>query len=314
LLRARAYIELGHVTDAVPLLREGVQEVEQDDDLHFRAQYRYVFGGALYTAGSYDEAHIQLRHALEDVQESGEDPILTGKIMVGIGHILFKQRDIDRAIGHYRSAVEFFGAVRDYYTQGTIYAGLSLAFKRKGNWEKSLEYARLGAAMFRASNDMRAMAQVLNNMAVALQEHGNLEEAEQVAQQALTRAQQVQAVDTEAAAHSTLAAIYFAGGNLDQASQEAAMARDLAQDDNDPARIGSWITLAQIADRHGDLDRADELYRLALEHLKEADLRTRYAEVALAYSDLLQKRGDMAGALNYAREAARLQVAQAPGA
>jgi tetratricopeptide (TPR) repeat protein len=314
LLRARAYGALRRSNEAVTLLRDGLQDVDKSDDPHGRAEYHYFLGGALYSTGSYDEAHLHLRRALDEVHEAEEDPILTGKIMVAIGHILFVHRDIDRAISHYRSAVDFFGAVRDYHTQGTIYAGLSLAFKRKGDLGKALEYARLGAALFRAGNDVREMAQLMNNMAVALLERGDLTEAEEVALQALARAQQVQAVQTEAAVHGTLASIYVSAGDLERADHEARMASDLAEDDHDPARIASWVWLARIAERQGDLDRADELYRQALQQLKETGRLTRYAEIALVYSELLEKRGDLAGAVTYAREAARTQTLAGPDA
>lgn len=313
LLRGRSYVNLGRIKDAVSLLLEGIQEIEQDDDAHFRAEYRFALGGALYVTGRYDEAHLHLRRALDDVHESGEDPVLTGKIMVIIGHILFVQRDIDAAITHYRSAVDLFGSVRDYHTQGTIYAGLSLAMKRKGELDAALEYAQLGAALFRAGNEIRDMAALLNNMAVALQEHGDLDRAADVAEQALARAQQAGAVDVEAIVHGTLASIYLAGGDLEAAGQEAALAGDLSRDDSDPARIDSWSALAQIAEQQGNTERADTLFKQALEQLKQSGRWTRYGEVALAYTDILQQRGDIAGALHYAREAAKLQVSEAAG-
>jgi tetratricopeptide (TPR) repeat protein len=164
--------------------------------------------------------------------------------------------------------------------------------------------------MFRASNDLREMAVLLNNMAVALQDSGDVTQAEEIASQALARARQAQDADTEAIVRSTLARIYLQSERLDEAAREATLADDLSQNDHGPARIASWSTLAQIAERRGDLDRADELYRLALEYVNEAGRRTQYADVALAYSELLEKRGDLAGAVRYAREAARTRAAE----
>jgi tetratricopeptide (TPR) repeat protein len=285
-------------------------DLDGNGDPHFRAEYRFILGGTLYRTGRYDEARMHLRRALDEVHESGDDPVLTGKIMVSIGHILFVQREIDAAITHYQTAVDLFGSVRDYHTQGTIYAGLSLAMKRKGDMGRALHYAQLGASLFRAGNDIRDMASLLNNMAVALQEHGDLERATDVAEQALERAQQAGALDMEAAVHGTLASIYLAGGDLDRAGQEAALAGDLARDDSDPARIDSWRALAEIAERQGNPERSDVLFGQVLAGLRQSGRWTRYVEVALAYSDVLQKRGDIAGALQYAREAAHLQVTQ----
>lgn len=302
-LKGRALLNLRRPKEALDALREALAAAEEEGDDHFVAQVRCMLGGALYASGSYDEALVHLRQALNDVMTGGEDPVLTGKITVLVGHILSMRGDLDGAITHYRRARELFGAVRDYYTQGCIYSGLSLAFKRKGDLPSAVRYSRLSVGMFRACNNLHQIASEVTNMALAYEEMGDLEEARQLAEDGLERAKSVHADELEAMAHSALASIYFRQGQIDQAAREAEAAEGLAPDQDGISRARSWRVLAEVAEQNGDHMWADELYERSLQVFRDEEREASFRETALAYSRLLEKRGNLKGALEQAHRA-----------
>ncbi len=303
-LRGRALADEGHLREASGPLQEALEEYHGDDP-HFRLQLRYALGAALYGAGYFAEALVQLRTALEEAAAGPNDPILAGKITVCIGHIHFVHREIDAAISHYQQALDLFGSVRDFYTQGCIYSGLSLVSKERGDLQGALRYSRLSVATFQASHDSLQMAAEINNMAMHYLELGQLDRASEVAEDGIKRAQEAGARDLEAMAHSTLAAVYMRKGNIDLASAEAETATELAPNDTALSRVEGWKTLAEIEEQRGNKQRADELYQQALESLSSSGQHAAYADTALAYSLLLRNRGDTEGALDLALKAAR---------
>jgi tetratricopeptide (TPR) repeat protein len=308
-LRGQALVKKGKPREAMTALQEALDQASTGPDVHLVAQIRYALGSALYLAGAYEEALSQLRFALEEISSGPGDPTLAGKITVCIGHVLYVQRDIEGAISHYRQALELFGKVRDFYTQGCIYSGLSLASKQRGDLTSALRYSRLSVATFQAGQNLQQLAAEINNMAMRYLELGDLDQALQIAQSAVDRAREVCSAELEATAHSTLASVYMRLGDIEAAGVEAEAAERLAPNDSSLSRVEGWKTMAEIAERNGDSTRADLLYQRALESLENSGQRSAYADTALAYSLLLRNRGNTERALELALEAARSRSA-----
>jgi tetratricopeptide (TPR) repeat protein len=305
-LRGRALSVSGRPREAAQAIQAVLPLLEKERDRHFRAEILYTLGATLYGTGSFDEAIPVLRRALDAATLDEEDQALSGKIVVTIGHIHYVQRRIDLAIEHYRRALDLFGTVRDYASQGSIYAGLSRAYRRQGDLPSSLRYSRLSVATFEASRRLRDVAAEINNIAVTYEEMGNLDDALAAGQDALERAQQLVDTDLIGAAHGTLSSIFFNRGDLDEAMAQAGLAVDhTPSDDPSPARATALHTLAEIAESRGEPDRADALFEAALQNLRETNQQTLHTSTALAYSLILQRRGDVERALQFALEAAQ---------
>lgn len=304
-LRGRALRLLDRATEAIGVLQTGLPLAEDSSDASFRAQYRYLLGASLYHTGSFGEALQYLRQALEVALAGPEDPILLGRILVVIGHVHYVQKEIDQALHHYQRATALFGGVRDLVSQGSIYSGMSQAFRKKGDLDNALKYSQLSVGVFRAANRAREMAGEMLNVATSYEALGQLDEALAIGQEGLARARDVHADGMEGIAHGVLASIYLKRGELDHARAEAEFADGLtAEDDCTPAQATGLRTLADIAELDGDHDRADRLYRHALTSLQATGQTTLYASTALAYSLLLRGRGDLEHALEYALAAA----------
>lgn len=310
-LRGRALIDGGVPRDAVVALREGLTAATQRDDSSMTPYLHHEMGRALYGTGNYDEALGHLRDALDASTAETHDPVLVGRITIGIGHILYIRGDSQGAIEHYERARDLFRQVSDLNTLGAVYSGLSLAYNRKGDAGNALRYSRLSVAAFTAHQNEQQAARELNNLAVRYQELDDLRSALECGAEAVTRAQMVKARDVEAVAHSTLASVHLRLDEFEEARTEAKMAEGMARNDDDLARIDAWIVQAKIAEHDHDADRADDLYVRALAALDRAGCHAAYADTALGYSLVLRQRGETEQALEYAVQAAQMKAARA---
>lgn len=308
-LKGRALAAAGRPREAVPILSDTLAAVGRDADQQIVAQIRYDLGAALYSAGNYDEALAVLRQSLDQATDGPEDRVLLGKITVCLGHILFVRGDTGGAISQYERARDLFGSIKDLRTQGCLYSGLSLAYKERGDLKAALRYSKLGAATYQASHNALQMAAELNNVAWHYLQLGELDQALATARDAVGRATALRAPDLEAVAHSTLAKVHLDRGDTDAAAHEAEAAEALAPNDAALSRVGGWKTLAEVADRQGNGERADALYRRALDSLRTTGQVAIFADTARAYSRLLQQRGDTERALEIALEALDVQKA-----
>lgn len=303
-LKGYAEMASGNTREALPVLREGTTLVDVESDPHIAAQLNYTLGASLYSTGAFDEALLYLRRALEITHEYLDDPSIMAKITICLGHILYARGDIDGALEHYTRASELFGTLRDLNALGAIYSGLSLAYKRKGEIGNALRYSKLSLGAFEAQHNVLQSARELNNLGVRYLEMGELDRALSSARDAVERARQVGGQEVEALAHSTLAAIYLQAQRQEDAAHEARLAEDLAGE-NSLARIDAWVVQAALADRAGNTKDADHFYARALEATRATELDGKYADVALAYSLSLKRRGQVDRALEYALEAAQ---------
>lgn len=309
LLRGRALLDVGQQREAVTVLEEAFKQSSQEDDSHLTMEIGYALGLALYTAGSHDEALTYLRTTLDELVRGPENPVLMGKIIVCIGHILYVRGDTDGALEYYTRARELFGALGDLDTLGCVYSALSMAYKQKGDLKSALRYSKLSLGAFEAKQDVRRAATELNNLAVRHQELDQLDRAMECAQQAVRRAEQIKAREVEALAHSTLAEIHVKLAEYDAAALEAQAADRLAADDTDVARIYAWIVLAKVAERQGAHAEVDDLYRRALSALEGLGYQSLLMDTALEYSLVLRKRGETERALEFALKGLQAKLA-----
>jgi tetratricopeptide (TPR) repeat protein len=304
LLRGRALTEARRPREAVDVLREALSTAKQRDDLALMPYLHHELGRALYATGNHDEALGHFRDALDTIVGEYEDPLLLGRITIGIGHVLYIRGDSQGAIEHYERARDLFRQISDLNTLGAVYSGLSLAYKRNGDTANALRYSKLSVAAFAAHQNEQQAARELNNLAMRYQEMDDLTSALECGEEAVSRARQANARDVEAMAHSTLAAVHLRLEEVDAARSEAEAAERLSGS-GDMARVDAWLVQAQIAERDGDPDRADDLYVRALDALDRAGCHTAYADAALGYSLILRERGDTERALEYAVRAAQ---------
>jgi tetratricopeptide (TPR) repeat protein len=291
-VRATALLVSDRARDAVRVAEEALLVAQRHHDFHREVHLRYVMGASLYRMGAWEEAQSYLGQVVDKLTSEDDDPSLLAKATVTLGHILFVKGDIDGAIGYYDRARDLFGVVTNLDSMATVYSGLSLAYQRKQDFTAALHYSKMSLAMYERRQNLLGAAVELNNIAMRHLQLDDLASARSMAVSAVERAKQAGSTDTEAVAYSTMAQISFRLEEFDVAYIEAEKAVDLASDDSSLARVDGWAVLAGLADRDGDNERADELFTKALEALRESDQQLRYAEVAVAYSMALRRRGE----------------------
>lgn len=304
-LHSMALVNTGRAREALPELREGLALAERTDDFLLTTRIRYTLGAALYAVGAFDEALVHLRRSLDHTVLGPEDPALTAKITVCIGHILYARGDSDGAVEYYTRASELYGSMRDLNTLACVYSGLSLAYERKGDMSNALRYSKLSLGAFEAQHNVLQSARELNNLGVRYLTLGDEEQALRCAREAVERSQQVGGREVEALARSTMASVYLRQERYEEAAASAEEAIHLADHETPLAKIDAWVVLATLADRQGEGEHADQFYQQALEAARVNDLEAKYADIALAYSLSLKRRGNVDRALEFALEAAQ---------
>lgn len=309
-LHGWALTNLGRAREAIPLLEEAVALSESDGDVREITSAQYILALALWGATNYDEAMIYLRRAHDHAMSQLDDPSLLGKITVAIGHVHYMQGDLESALAQYARARELFDTIRDLDYLAAVYTGLSRIHRQKGDLRAALRYSRLSLGIFEARHNERNAAHELNNMASHYEELGDTDQALATATDAVNRAQGSQSPDIEALARSTLASVFLRLGDVAQARQQAEKSQRLGQSDQDLGSIDALVVLAKIAEQQSETEQADAFYGRALAALESIGLHTRYADVALAYSETLRARGDIEEALEYALTAAKALAAR----
>jgi HTH-type transcriptional regulator, quorum sensing regulator NprR len=303
-LLGRALIDVGDAVRATSVLR-GAASLPAGLDKALNAEILYSLGSSLYITDRYDEAAVHFHAGLRMALEEPENPALQARLMIGVGHSLYVLNRPAEAIAHYDRAREIFGSVYDLDKVGAIFSAMSLASRKQGNLDAALKYSKQSVATYRLKRDWKMVARELNNMAMRHMERGELDEASRRAEEAVQRAHDVGAEDIEAYCRATLATVYLQQGRTEQAAQEAVAAESLAAEDAPLPLSDAWVVLAEIAALSQDWSRVNELFRKAMAVLRELDHKSRLADLAVRYSLLLKKSGDIESALDMALEAAK---------
>jgi tetratricopeptide (TPR) repeat protein len=308
LVRAQALLAADRSRDAVHTAEAALLIAQRLNDMQREAALRYIIGAALYRQGAWDEAVPCLRRVVEDLADiEDHDPSLLAKATVCLGHIHYARGEIDLAIDYYTRARDLFGVVTNLDSMASVYSGLSLAHWRKQDYTTALHYSKLSLAMYERRQNLLGAATELNNIATRQVELGDLVAARDAAKVGLERARQVGSPEVEAIAHSTLAEVSLKQDLFEEAEHEASEAVALAVREGSPARIGGWTVLATLAERRGDHERVDELYGKALAELQRSEQHLHHADVAVAYSLALRRRGETDRAFDLALQAAQMK-------
>jgi tetratricopeptide (TPR) repeat protein len=308
LVRAQALLVADRTREAVNVAEAALLVAQRSGDTQREVALRYVLGASLYRQGALDEAVPYMRQVVEgNAGDEENDPTLLAKATVCLGHIHYARGEIDQAIEYYARARDLFGIVTNLDSMASVYSGLSLAYRRKHDYATALHYSKLSLAMYERRQNTLGAAMELNNIAMRNVELGKLEAAREAAEGSLDRAREAGSQEVQAIAHGTIAEVSLKQERLDEAAAEATEAVALAETLGSPARIGGWTVLAELAERRGDHAAVDDLYGKAMANLQANEQHLHYADVAVAYSLALKRRGETDRAFDLALEAAQLK-------
>lgn len=244
------------------------------------------------------------------------DPRLPGteaRILEHLATIHVKNHSYDRAITYYEEALDTAGGIRDLSRMGRTYHGLGIAYQQLGNLERATEFTHKALALFALERDQALVARGENELGLLLMRQGQVARAEELFRGALAHFAEAGVELSKSHVLLSLAELKMGAGRLDEAGQLLDQAIDLA------TRLGETLALStghlmrgQLYSRLERHAQSDIEFGAAFGLLSEAGLQDRLAEGHADYAEVLQQRGDTAGASEHWREAAQIALRKTP--
>jgi tetratricopeptide (TPR) repeat protein len=250
------------------------------------------------------------------------EPRLPGteaRILEHIATIHVKNHTYDRAIAYYEEAMQTAGAVRDLPRLGRTYHGLAIAYQERGDIGRAIEFTYKALALYALEHDNALLARGENELGLLLMRQGQMERAEEVFRTALAHFEEAGTERAKSHVLISLGELQLTTGKIDEGIAIVKEAIDLAKRlDEQLALADGHQLLAQLYERSGRRQPADEQFGIAIGLFQRQGSEDRLAESHATYAEMLEARGDSQGASAHWKKAAKLalrrQAAPARGA
>ncbi|GIJ53819.1 AfsR/SARP family transcriptional regulator [Virgisporangium aurantiacum] len=103
--------------------------------------------------------HVALAAARRSDDRAGQAHAHRGLAVAHLG-----RGGLEQARGHYRSALDLFGALGDHASQGYAHLGINIAYDREGRLDDALRHARHALDLFRTAGNPADVAKALNGI------------------------------------------------------------------------------------------------------------------------------------------------------
>jgi tetratricopeptide (TPR) repeat protein len=240
------------------------------------------------------------------------EPRLPGteaRILEHIATIHVKNHTYDRAIAYYEEAMQTAGAVRDLPRVGRTYHGLAIAYQERGDIGRAIEFTYKALALYALEHDNVLLARGENELGLLLMRQGQMERAEEVFRTALTHFEEAGTERAKSHVLVSLGELQLTIGKIDEGIAIVKEAIDLAKRlDEQLALADGHQLLAQLYERSGRRQPADEEFGIAIGLFQRQGSQDRLAESHASYAEMLEARGDSQGASAHWKKAAKLAL------
>jgi tetratricopeptide (TPR) repeat protein len=210
----------------------------------------------------------------------------------------------DQAITSYRAAIDSAGSLRDLRQLALTYSGLALAYHETGQVEAAARYGMRSVALLEVQRDRVALARAENNLGLILLAKGDNAGAREHLDRSLELCEETDLQVGRGQILLSLCELSLQEYNLQQARAFATEALQLAKGGGDDATAAdAHVWLAQVADRCGDHDRADQEFHIALAELSNLGNEERLLRCHGIYAEVLERRGEMEQAYVHMKKA-----------
>ena len=224
------------------------------------------------------------------------------RLLAILGHSYVAGRDWSAAIAAYNDAVAAADVVQDLYKTSLLYAGLSSAYSELGKLAQAGQYARRALTIHETLNDRLSLARSENNLGLLLLRGGDGSAALPHLERSLLLFDEVGVETGKAHVLLSLAELALAKHDLTKATNFAEAGLALSEKLGERATAGeAHIWLANIAQVRDDEQAVDAEFALALDSLEDQGVWL--ARCHALYADVLEARGDLAGANSHLRQA-----------
>jgi len=226
------------------------------------------------------------------------NPSLEARILGRIGSIHVAHHRWSQAVDSYSLAVEAAQEMKDLSRVAVMYNDLGIAYEHLGDLTRSRAYAQKAITISEVLRDRIAVARAENNLGLVLMKQGQHDQAREHLERSLGICEEAGVEVGKGHVLLSLAELAMNGGDPDGARRRAREALRLAQKFNERAMIaGAHETLGQIADLAGDAQETDNEFAAAIAIFEDVNLADRLMTCRARYSQILERRGNTAAAL-----------------
>jgi len=294
----KALVRLTKPYAALPEIRKAKAAFEAAGDRWMVVDCMDLEANALHLLDDSTALHVA-EAALDACRRlSPPNPSLEARILGHIGSIHVAHHRWAQAVEFYSLAVDAAQEMKDLGRVGVMYNDLGIAYEHLGDLTRSRAYAQKAITISELLRDRIAVARAENNLGLVLMKQGQHDEAREHLERSLGICEEAGVEVGKGHVLLSLAELAMSGGDPDGARWRAREALRLAQKSNESAMIASaHETLGQIADLAGDLLETDNEFGAAIAIFEHDNLSDRLMTCRARYAQVLERRGNTAGAL-----------------
>jgi tetratricopeptide (TPR) repeat protein/DNA-binding XRE family transcriptional regulator len=233
-------------------------------------------------------------------------PRLTEARLLGIlASVHVANHHWEAAINSYEEAIAAGDVVQDLRRLSIMYSGLSLAYQETGQLSQAAHFAQRAMAIHDTLNDRISLARSENNLGLMLLRAGDLIKARGHLERSVRLFEEDGVEAAKAELLLSLSELALAESRLDEATRLANTALDLATRLSEGATVAeAHMWLGRIAAAHDAHRAADAEFAAAFDVLNEVGGSAgRLSRAHAHYAEILEARGDMAGAVQHLKQA-----------
>ncbi len=248
------------------------------------------------------ECHRQCLVAIE--ANIIRDPSFKLSVLYNLGTDYILLALYNDAIETFQQAAELGEQLLSPQSLARVYWQVSEAYRRDGLIPQALRYGDMAAEHLRQAANKQVFARVQSQLGQAYAERKETKQAEATLQRARDLAERNGDDQALSLVLVTLSRTQLARGNKDTALASAQSALESAQRSGDGEMLGrAYLALGEVYAATDRPDDADKHFVKGLKHLEKSGAQADLIRAYERYSDLLEQRGDVKGALEYSRKA-----------
>ena len=303
-LMSTAYLRLAQPVEARRLAARARAHFESIGDMLMTAECLGAEASAGYLV--HDPGALALAEgALAAVRAlTPPAPVTEARLLAILGTVHIANRNWQRAIDAYELAIAAGDVVQDLHRLSMTYSNLSAAHLELGLFNEAARYAHRAIAIHETLSDRVALARSENDLGMLLLKRGDLVDAQGHIERAIKLFEDAGVEPQRANLFMSMCELHWLRNDLDAAEGWARQALDMATQAGEPINVAeSHVWLGRIAEAGGDGHRVDVEFSAAFDLLQDPSSSQRLSQAHALYSEILEARGDLAGALTQLKKA-----------
>ncbi|HEU4963385.1 MAG TPA: tetratricopeptide repeat protein [Bacilli bacterium] len=289
---AEAYLQQGNLERAVALFEQVLDAVIRKGEEERTVRCLDKLGEARYRQEHYPLALYHWRKAHEAITRAKDiDPFVHASTLSNLGRALQQVGEHKEALPYFREAQQLLKGGNNLRELATVYLGLGVSSKNLGDYNRAIEYCHDALTLFESLQQLKQTIDVRANFAYVQAEQGDVEAAIQTLHQCLAEYRRQDLVCEDAQIHWQIARLYLQTGKLREAEMFCQESLFLLPDD--AKNLGLlYHALSSIKREQEEFTAAIDWLRRAIAAYEEQNQRR---ELRLAYqelADLYERLGD----------------------